>query len=79
MGKKKKWEKEKKIYRNFLGVIRSPGDRASVSMRARNFMGAGYGVHVEEYREISLEIFFPVPRSMSEITFLLLPGPKKKY
>lgn len=45
-------EKGNKIYCKFLGVIRSPGDRASISMRARNFLGAGYGVHGEKYRRL---------------------------
>lgn len=38
-----------------MGVIRSPSDRAPISMRARNFMGAGYQTHGGKYRRPSVQ------------------------
>lgn len=74
--------KKKKIYRNFLGVIRSPGDLTSITMRARNFMGAGYIVRGYEYRdgknEFSCKILLLVPRSMTEITLSFFLAQKKE-
>lgn len=85
-------ERRTKFYCKFLGVIRSPGDRASISMRARNFMGAGCEPHGEGYpretegnRSVGLSFTktllckYPSPCRVRllKLTFLLLPGPNE--
>lgn len=51
--KRERKGKETKFIVDFMGVIRSPSDRAPISMRARNFMGAGYQMHGGKYRRPS--------------------------